>query len=741
MSDPSIVPLQVISDQIKHAMRQKRPNRKNRSDRSARLALERLNTDGWPFPAMLISAWFIELLKGVPSLETVNKYRSAIMPAFLSVSADVDLRQMDGDELRDMYEQILLEWPFTRGRNWKVGRVNQFHSFCVQRFGLEPLPESLTNGDNAGLVNARIISEPVFLQMRETVCDQLAQDDEHREALWVYLTLTYRCGLRRAELVKLLRRDIDYGKEIWLQCRDNSHGTTKSRPFKVPALCPALPSERKRIDAYLAARTPTEDTRLSLVFHETGLFDQEWRADVIGRSVSEALAELVPGKSLTLHAGRHTAASRVFLLTFGTEERIAQLTPYSAKHCMGFRETILKSTELGKDDMWCVSAMKGHGSPEVTCRSYVHTAHIALHDQINQMETRWTRNQIRNLAGTTHRVVNRWSKGLDVDEAGIKVCDLDNITLSELEQFGKFVDGNVAKPKRVIIEKPPRPLSMIRPSMDRAIEVLKMIFEPKLRRSRDGKKIRNLTIDEISARTGIPLVRLAVYQDNIGIVTNQTTQQPSRRGNPMLRHVSSAKVAKGVRTPLPRRPKHKVDHSLIPKFFRALRVARKNEPDVFCELCRQYLIRMTTSSSSMPLDSIDQLERLLPILTNHIPVSRWQVVVRLPEGKNGKALLKRWRVQPSLDVVASSLSIAGTSRYPAGKAELRVRSALEKRIVEGQSIVNTFNRESELRAAEKYTSSLLKYCLFYVCVVWLEPWQLRELVGLPPIAGEQALLL
>ena len=281
------------------------------------------------------------------------------------------------------------------------------------------------------------------------------------------------------------------------------------------------------------------------------------------------------------------------------------------------------------------------------------------------------------------------------------------------------------------------PVVSIRPSANRVIELIHEYFRPRDKRS----------IEQMSSDTGIPLQALYDYLDRIEIINSRQTQRPRQIENSYggstlaLRHVSSARIDAGMVSPLLRRPKFSADHKLIPNLFQALQVAERVNRPVFKELCGQYLNRMSTSASTMPIDSIEQLERFLTVLSPDIPISRWQVIVDIPHRCDADEILNKWRVRPNLDVVSSNHGISGAYQYPDGRARLRLRSAVEKEIVAGKSIVNRFNEQGELVSAKKYSSSLLKYGLFWACVVWLETWELRELVGLPPMVGEQRTLV
>jgi len=690
----------------------------------------------------MLRDWLLETMKGKANLKSVRKYARAVVPDVLSWTTDLDLKGMDSEEWWDLYEPMLERTGSTRRRNWKADRIDNFHRFCVRQYDITPLPESLTRGESADIVLAKTIPEATFLELRRRVCQRLGQDEEHREAVWVYLTLTYRCALRRVELVKLVRRDIDYGDEVWLRMRDTAFGTTKSRAFKVPAISLVLPEERDRVREYLRLHRPSPPTRLDLVFHESGLFDQIWNADAITRAVSEGLEELAPGRSLVLHSGRHTGFSRLFLIAFGTAERVAQLTPYSPEHCADIRRAIFKDTEFGKDDAWCLAAFGGHGSPAITCRNYVHTAHLAIHDRIEQLTAVWSKDLIRNLAGTTHRVIHRWTENIDTQSDGIPVNQLADATLNELMKFGEVVgcdDVDLSPPNEDV---DPEPVRSLRPSVSKVIVLITEHYRPESKYHGHKRSLEQMSVD-----TGIPLQALYEYLDRIELTNGLATQRPryagdtSEAASAMLRHVSSARLNAGMRSQLPRRPKFRADHKYIPKLFQALEIIQRENRPVFVELCGQYLNRMSTSASAMPIDFVEQLERFIPILSANTPIGRWQVIVDLPKDADESQTLKRWQIHPRLDVVSSNQTISGAYKYPDGRARLRARSAVEKEIVGGKSIVNRFNKANEPVSAAKYSSSLLKYCLFWACITWLETWELRELVGLERISSDQGVLI
>ncbi len=681
------------------------------------------------------------LASGRCGVRSVYNYSGAIRELFLTESDGLDLETLDGDEFLDFYE-MALDLSRVRGRtNYKADQFDQLHRFGVERYNLPPLPERLTRGASSTLVHARVVPEAIFEACRAAVCGKLGQDDEHREALWVYLTMLYRGALRRRELVKLLRRDINYGDTVWLFIRDNRFGTNKSRKFKLPISVLLLPCERERVRRFLAINQPSKPTAMDAVFHESGLFGHVWDADAVTRAVNATLSELAPEQSMTLHDFRHTALSQLAVVVARAELLLEQFTPYTPEHCDEIRGAILKSTPLGKDDYWCLASMGSHGSPEVTFRNYIHSFDMVLHDELAKISASMSRTMIRNLSGKTHATVNRWFSGLENAGNEEALCNLADVTFAELAPFASFIDEESSGDLTVApLPAWDQATCTDGYTIDRAHRALKTIYDP------DEDEDEPKGILEVAAIERIPVSVLAAWMDIIDIIFGLTTQRPRNQAGtdgeplPMYRHGSASGLGCARTNRLPRRPKFFEDQKDIPRLIGAVEEANRTNKEVLKLLCQQWLTRMTTSSSYMPIDTPEQLRSFFSVLAPALPYSRWRLRVRPPASGDADQALKEWQIHNDVLVEPHARSVRNARMYPFGKGELYLRSVREGQIVQSKSIRNTFNAEEEIRSAGKFSSSLLRFVLFFATVVYFETWEVREMAGLPPVADEQLVI-
>jgi hypothetical protein len=270
-------------------------------------------------------------------------------------------------------------------------------------------------------------------------------------------------------------------------------------------------------------------------------------------------------------------------------------------------------------------------------------------------------------------------------------------------------------------------------NIDRAFQTLKIVYEE------DKDHL------QVSADTGIPVNVIGDWLDKVEIISGLTTQRPRKRPGknvepiPMYRHISTNRLDSVTPGKLPRRPKFFRDHRDIPKFIAAIEDASRGNRDALKALCRQWLTRMTTSSAYLPIDSPEQLGIFLSVLTPAISHARWRLVIRVPADVDTDACLNKWRIHEKLIVEASSRETRNTRLYPQGKGELYLRSINEEEILKSKNIHNCFNEEQEIRSAGKFSSSLLRFGLFFATVVYFETWEVREMAGLPAVPEEQLL--
>jgi len=342
---------------------------------------------------------------GVLKLPTVERYFDALASKVTAVGHDAHLVDMDGEELTDLYHD-LLQAPYfasvlrarrTNGKASKViksephpddeaggdgyaaERLVEFHQFARTLFGLED-PDWSELGEFSDRPSGRpgLLTTAEYLTCLRSLVGVKAQREKSThllECAWVML-LGFRFGLRGGEAVGLQDDDwIERAGAMVVLVRPNStRGLKTVRGKRVVPLIEQLTDLEKSIINEITRRfdeRPNETGDRAMLSDLSATNFKYRRLQITGRLLRMIkLATLNNGA--IVHHTRHSFANRIFALLAGRAFGLGSEGLFNAAQCESARRLLLSRLEMDRRALWALCRLMGHSSPVTLVRSYLH---------------------------------------------------------------------------------------------------------------------------------------------------------------------------------------------------------------------------------------------------------------------------------------------------------------------------------------------------------------------------------
>lgn len=337
-------------------------------------------------------------------LTTVRRYLKSLAPPLTDLAHDIDLRDLDEEELTDLYSSLVEWWSdhfakqgtvvgssdkdlrATRltaeersvdAANRTLRQLRHFHEFAGIVYSLDEPDWTMIS---AGKVGA--IGRPGLVTLREYrwARDALIAERSIKELPEEVLAQIFvlfcgaRFGLRLGEAVGMLLSDIvQIGDALVLLVRPN-----RVRPLKtahsrrqVPLCEPIDPVEADLISELRGRWTmrnkPDQDAPLI-----AGLDRSTFKSmrSSIGSVLREILKAATCNPHTTQHFLRHSFATRILALLRGIA--LGPGEPIDGAQVVHVRRLLLGSDEVDRRTLWAVARLLGHSTPSVTARCYLH---------------------------------------------------------------------------------------------------------------------------------------------------------------------------------------------------------------------------------------------------------------------------------------------------------------------------------------------------------------------------------
>lgn len=355
-----------------------------------------------PSVAIAVSNWGIHLCrhgtryKSDLAFSTICKYLREIGPTLIDMASDTDFLNLGEIGFTSLYCDMV-ESTRKDTATFTAGRLNEFHEFLIDQYGVAEAywDEIYPEEGSPVRVDAGLLTEMEYLQTFRLLLADPFSDKRAQQAAALLLMVAYRFGLRRGEIFRLLRRDIQIWNDlIVLIVNNNIYGETKSHSSvrQVPLTSPLTSEERKVLDSWQAS-VDTYQSGESIVPLFGSRSDQRQRVDLtrLAARVTEVLRFVTGDPTLRLHHLRHAFANRLFLsgVLDAQEDGYASrlfnhLSPSSAPAELRF--VLTERKERSRRMTYATAVALGHRGPGPSMGNYIHLADIVLADRVMKDE-------------------------------------------------------------------------------------------------------------------------------------------------------------------------------------------------------------------------------------------------------------------------------------------------------------------------------------------------------------------
>ncbi len=343
-----------------------------------------------------------------------NKVRMAVSSArgvALSVSVRLgglvgcDISNFGAEEWIGLYEEAVSDAETPGVRRKLVRALRDFQYYMEQERGAEPISGAEVFAVANGLVpvDANVISEPEFLRIRERFTDGIADElpglatrqdgSKLADVAWLILTISYRCGLRRMEVLKLELGDMLLldRPELLVRPTESRRLKSKSSTRKLPLYALLKADEIERLRDWFRQRQVDEAQRpySPFVFAIPGRGFVFVPQDTLFKLLHRVMRDVAGDSTLRFHHLRHSFASRTLLVLAASAgqcgERISPTLPgfkEALEQAGEFRQRLFGNCRMTRRDLWAVSSLLGHSGPDVSAEHYVHHLDILLAESL-----------------------------------------------------------------------------------------------------------------------------------------------------------------------------------------------------------------------------------------------------------------------------------------------------------------------------------------------------------------------
>lgn len=351
-------------------------------------------------PALLrLCQWAIELYRNGSSNQTrlaastVANYVGQIQD-LVNVIGVEDPLALEGDELLEIYQELIDRSKTQKARAFKVGRVKEFHHYLQTCGYAEPLNFAELEGakSQSASVDANYINETAYQTTLEAFSQIDASNARLVTARRLITILGYRCGLRRTEAWKLRLCDIQISQHPVLLVRASQHKTVKSShstrqiPLK-PLLTQAELNELLQWLEFRRLEQALEgfETDTSFVFCDEHSSLSLIKEALIFPVIQTVLRAVTGDETVRYHHLRHSCGNNLLLHLQGIEWPELALHPPliigpEADALFG-----LNHSQPSRKHLYQVSVLLGHASPDITLKNYIHLCDYLLRHYLNQV--------------------------------------------------------------------------------------------------------------------------------------------------------------------------------------------------------------------------------------------------------------------------------------------------------------------------------------------------------------------
>lgn len=358
----------------------------------------------WSLGEIILLKWFIHKSHSCAS-STLKQYHASLTRRWLHLGQDCDFSQIDAESLEHIYETTIDKIEKKHSQEYFAKRLKDLHSFSVFKGYLPEISVHYFHQDiTQRHTRAGFIDEALFLALLNHV-DQLSDlNNDEKGCLKSLCLISYRCGLRLSELMKLQLKNIELSDIGWINIRDNKYGSNKTASSlrKVPLYPLLLEHEADIIKQHLSQKKLLNKAPASLAFSFGQNPYQPFDTFQVSAFVGNTLKALSGLQHFVFHHLRHSCFSRlqlIFELDNQELSNIPNLCPYSIQQMESIQK-VIKGRSL-QNGYFAIAALAGHESPEMTFSYYFHFSDLISYLKIKRSEFTLTSKQKTMIGMTT----------------------------------------------------------------------------------------------------------------------------------------------------------------------------------------------------------------------------------------------------------------------------------------------------------------------------------------------------
>ncbi|MDF5106798.1 tyrosine-type recombinase/integrase [Vibrio parahaemolyticus] len=611
---------------------------------------------------------------------TVNSYRTTLIKdwVFMNTEFTIDNTLNEG-ALEEIYEEQINRHKSPKSRKNFAARLKDFHRYTFSFLNLPRLSDDFFHCDStqkhtrAGFIDEHVFG--VLIKHIQTLDDINVLD---RLALQCICIMSYRCGLRIAELYKLQMGNISHCDQIWVEVRPNqfANNKTASSLRRVPVLPLLLEQEKEIFNQYLRQKRTLSKSQSSPLFTLGEDPNAPFNLKAVSNYVGSFLKIASGQEHWVFHHLRHSCLSRLQLMLEleNAYEILPYAYPYDQKQSADIQQLLFKGTSL--KGYWEIAAFAGHEDPEMTFSHYFHFS---------------------DLLASPHKA--DYLRSLSLHEA--TQCGL----LSH-DRYWKMRKRNN---EQVLLAHAAAPLykklnvQLVSASPDQNEQRYPSLLDHKAESF--SIELCYQVLDAIAS--GQSVDRLALeYRISSSIVeqwVDNAEYLKSLSANPTGNNVGQSRLFSTIRqhSLVPGRLKTNKEKEYVRKFNAKLRNHYKHHQQQFTEQMQYFLTHCTASQSGVTFNQPELLSSFIDAFSFAIPKAHWRVVTLYMRSSR---LQKEWKA--AYAGIKTIVGEAGTTTGRTGHGSVRLE------LISPDEETMTANNE-----LSKYSSHLLVYILFFTFVM------------------------
>lgn len=571
-----------------------------------------------------IISWGIELVTNITSAEltfyrgrekhklrpsSAMKYMSDIARDLLTEAGSLDLADLDGEELHDVYDQSI---QLASGRNSTKGTTTiadrcaeglyRFHGYLQKRHGAlyVDFSDLIQFKDKTLDVDANLISYTEFDRALLVLGAEDTNTTELQKMQIIVFILGFELGLRRGECLRLRLCDIQFcDRDSMILVRNNRFGQAKSLSSvrKLPIGILLRPTSFNLIACWHKRRSMEvgDPASESLFLCESDNRSTPALNDLYG-PIRQALHQVTGDATLRYHHLRHSFSNWTLLRLIRhtlPEARAPFLDHqvFTQQSCDSLREGLLRNGTPGRGILYELARLLGHESPQTTLLSYVHILDWILAQSCSESECNpdLTAEAISKLTGLPIDKLYSWRKK---QSAAIGKSWKLSQFLPHLEMVSNAWQTEMDEANLTVIQ-------VLRQNNEEEFRKFQRIIPLALDALHKGEKT-----DKLAQSIDVQSEKLISWQRNVHWIRALRTSYNKPR------HINGSQLKRGVDFfPLPAKlESHKALYSRIIKTFAA---RSRTEQVELKKFIKYFLLNFSISAKGVQFSNEDFIERFI----------------------------------------------------------------------------------------------------------------------------------